>query len=161
MKSSLRKTPVALQVAFKYGSASDALSGCHFTLDEEGAELTLTVDLTPNFRTRDRNAAAYVDAVMLVREFHKLKHVQCHDNLLRARLVRAWERHRNPSLRLALDLGQRGKLLYAVVPRSLLMGGVQLDVLSVLEVADRQRSGRGFGASGFRSSGFQPSGLSL
>ncbi|MGE0496854.1 MAG: hypothetical protein AB7I35_07350 [Ramlibacter sp.] len=161
MKYSLRRTAAPLQVVYKYGGASDSLTGCHFTLEENGAELTLTADLTTNFRTRDRSADAYVDAVTLAREHHKLKYLQCHDNLLRARLVRAWERQRNPRLRLALDLGRRGLLLYAVVPRSLLMGGVQLDVLSVLEVARRDGSARGFGASGFRHSGFRPSGMHL
>jgi hypothetical protein len=133
MKYSLRKTPSHLHLAYKYGEASDGLLGRHFTLEVEGRVLTLGIDLTPNFHTRNKSAAAYLDAVNLVHSHHKLRYLQCSDNLLRARLIKAWEQIEDPELRMCLELGQRGRFLYAVQPHSLFMGGIQFDVERELE----------------------------
>lgn len=128
MKYSLRQTPSHLHLAYKYGDASDGLLGRHFTLETDGRLLTLGIDLTPNFHTRNKSAAAYLDAVNLVHNHHKLRYLQCSDNLLRTRLIRAWEQVDDPELRMCLELGSRGHYLYAVQPHSLFMGGIQFDV---------------------------------
>jgi hypothetical protein len=133
MKYSLRKTPSHLHLAYKYGEASDGLLGRNFTLETDGRVLTLSIDLTPNFHTRNKSAAAYLDAVSLAHNHHKLRFLQCSDNLVRTRLIRAWEQVQNPELRLCLELGQRGHFMYAVQPHSLFMGGIQFDVEHVLE----------------------------
>ncbi len=133
MRYSLRKTPSHLHLAYKYGEASDGLLGRNFTLEVEERELTLSIDLTPNFHTRNKSASAYLDAVSLAHNHHKLRFLQCSDNLVRARLIKAWEQVHQPQLRMCLELGQRGHYLYEVLPHSLFMGGVQLDVLQVLE----------------------------
>ena len=132
MKYSLRKTPSHLHLAYKYGEASDGLMGRHFVLEVEGNLLTLTIDLTPNFHTRNKAASNYIDAINLAHNHHKLRNLQCSDNLVRSRLIRAWEQVQQPSMRLVLDLAQRGRFVYAVLPHSLFMGGIQLDVLDVL-----------------------------
>ncbi len=54
-------------------------------------------------------------------------------NLLRTRLIRAWEQVQQPQLRLCLELGGHGRYLYAVQPHSLFMGGIQFDIERVLE----------------------------
>jgi hypothetical protein len=133
MKYSLRKTPSHLHLAYKYGEASDGLLGRHFTLEVQGRLLTLGIDLTPNFHTRNKSAAAYLDAVNLVQNHHKLRYLQCSDNLLRTRLIRAWEQVQEPELHMCLELGPRGRYLYAVQPHSLFMGGIQFDVERELE----------------------------
>jgi hypothetical protein len=133
MKYSLRKTPSHLHLAYKYGEASDGLLGRNFTLQIEGALLTLSIDLSPNFHTRSKTAAAYLDAVTLTQNHHKLKYLQCSDNLVRTRLVRAWEQVEKPQLRMCLDLGSRRQYLYAVQPHSLFAGGIQFDVQQVIE----------------------------
>ena len=133
MKYSLRKTPSHLHLAYKYGEASDGLLGRHFMLAVDGRVLTLVIDLTPNFHTRNKGATAYLDAITLVRNHHKLRYLQCSDNLLRTRLIRAWEQVDDPLLRLCLDLGERGRYLYEVQPHSLFMGGIQFDVRRQLE----------------------------
>lgn len=142
MKQSLRKTPSHLHLAYRYGEAADGLMGRHFTLEVEGRVLTLGIDLTPNFHTRNKAASAYLDAINLARNHHKLRHLQCGDNLLRSRLIRAWEQVPQPQLRMCLDLGPRGRFLYAVQPHSLFMGGIQLDVEAVLEVDSQDAAGR-------------------
>lgn len=158
MKYSLRKTPSPLHLAYKYDGSPGDLTGSHLTLSCEGSLLTLAIDLAGNFRTRDRAGGAYLDAMVLARDHHKLKFVQCHDNLVRTRLVRAWEQVAHPRLRLALLMGSRGASLYEVTPRSLFMGGVQLDVLSVLDFRQPDALGsRGWRRSGFHASGFQHS----
>lgn len=141
MKQALRKTPSHLHLAYKYGDAADGLMGRNFMLHVEGRQLTLHVDLTPNFHTRNKTAAAYVDAVNLSQNHHKLRYLQCSDNLVRARLIKAWEQVPDPRLRLCLDLGPRGRYLYLVQPHSLFMGGIQFDVQQVLdeEVADMEQ----------------------
>ena len=140
MKYSLRKTPSHLHLAYKYGEASDGLMGRDFTLEAEGRVLTLGIDLTPNFHTRNKGAAPYLDAVNLAQNHHKLRYLQCSDNLVRSRLIRAWEQVQQPQLRMCLELGQRGHYLYAVQPHSLFMGGIQFDVEQVLdEQAQRSR----------------------
>jgi alpha-tubulin suppressor-like RCC1 family protein len=136
MKYSLRKTPSHLHLAYKYGEASDGLLGRNFVLDVDDRQLTLNIDLTPNFHTRNKAASAYLDAVSLAHNHHKLRFLQCSDNLVRARLIKAWETVQHPQMRMCLELGQRGHYLYAVQPHSLFMGGIQLDVLQVLEEAD-------------------------
>jgi hypothetical protein len=141
MKYSLRKTPSHLHLAYKYGEGSDGLMGRNFTLDVEDRVLTLAIDLTPNFHTRNKSASAYLDAVNLAHNHHKLRYLQCPDNLLRARLIKAWEQVNHPQLLMCLELGQRGRYLYAVQPHSLFMGGIQFDVEQVLEEqAPRSRS---------------------
>ena len=133
MKYSLRKTPSHLHLVYKYGEASDGLLGRHFMLDVDGRTLTLDIDLTANFHTRNKNAAAYLDALNFTQNHHKLRFLQCYDNLVRTRLVRAWEQVERPELRMCIGLGQRGRYLYAVQPHSLFMGGIQFDVEAVLE----------------------------
>jgi hypothetical protein len=133
MRYALRKTPSHLHLTYKYGEASDGLLGRNFMLEVEGHVLTLSIDLTPNFHTRNKSAAAYLDAVSLARNHHKLRFLQCSDNLVRTRLIRAWEQVQSPELRLCLELGQRGHYLYAVQPHSLFMGGIQFDVERVIE----------------------------
>jgi hypothetical protein len=135
MKYSLRKTPSHLYLAYKYGEASDGLLGRNFTLQIDGHLLTLSIDLTPNFHTRSKSAAAYLDAVALTQNHHKLKFLQCSDNLVRTRLVRAWEQVEKPRLHLCLELGPRRRYLYAVQPHSLFAGGIQFDVQQVIEQA--------------------------
>ena len=132
MKYSLRKTPSHLHLAYKYGEGSDGLMGRHFTLDVDDRVLTLSIDLTPNFHTRNKSASEYLDAVNLAHNHHKLRYLQCADNLVRARLIKAWEQVEQPQLRMCLELGQRGRYLYAVQPHSLFMGGIQFDVQEVL-----------------------------
>jgi hypothetical protein len=139
MKYSLRKTPSHLHLAYKYGEGSDGLMGRHFTLEVEDRVLTLGIDLSPNFHTRNKSASAYLDAVNLAHNHRKLRYLQCPDNLLRSRLIKAWEQVDQPELRMCLELGQRGRYLYLVQPHSLFMGGIQFDVEEVLE----EEAGRG------------------
>jgi len=136
MKHALRKTPSHLHLVYKYGEGSDGLTGRHFILEENGRDLILCIDLSPNFHLRNKSSASYLNAVHLQHNHHKLKFLQCSDNLVRARLIKAWERIAQPQLRLALDLGERGRYMYAVLPHSLFMGGIQFDVLDVLDEAD-------------------------
>ncbi|MBI2769515.1 MAG: hypothetical protein HYX47_07825 [Burkholderiales bacterium] len=133
MKQALRKTPSHLHLAYKYGEGGDSLVGRNFMLHSHDRQLTLAIDLTPNFHTRNKNASNYLDAINLSQNHHKLKFLQCSDNLLRSRLIRAWELVEHPELRMCLDLGPRGHFLYAVLPHSLFMGGIQLDVQEVLD----------------------------
>ena len=140
MKYSLRKTPSHLHLAYKYGDGSDGLIGRDFVLEVEERVLTLGIDLAPNFHTRNKSASAYLEAVSLARNHHNLRYLQCPDNLVRTRLIRAWEQVHQPQLRMCLDLGARGRYLYAVQPHSLFMGGIQFDVREVLqEDAPRNR----------------------
>jgi len=136
MKQSLRKTPSHLHLAYKYGEAADSLIGRNFMLGIDGRVLTLAIDLTPNFHTRRKTASSYIDADHLAHHHHKLRFLQCSDNLVRARLIKAWEQIQQPQLRMCLDLGQRGHFLYQVVPHSLFMGGIQLDVQQVIDLED-------------------------
>jgi hypothetical protein len=133
MKQSLRKTPSQLHLKYKYGEASDRLVGRHFALIHDGDALTIAIDLSPNFQKRNKTAGSYVDAINLLHNHHKLASLQCGDNLVRARLIKGWEQVAQPRLTMCLDLGTRGRYLYAVQPHSLLMGGIQLDVQEVLQ----------------------------
>ncbi|MEO7392086.1 MAG: hypothetical protein ABIU58_07910 [Ramlibacter sp.] len=135
MQYDLRKTPSYLHLAYKYGMASDGLLGRNFTLEIDDRVLTLAIDLTPNFHTRNKSAPAYLDAVNFLANHQRLRFLQCGDNLLRARLIKAWGQVDQPQLRLSLELGQRGSYLYAVVPHSLFMGGIQFEVQEVLDEA--------------------------
>jgi hypothetical protein len=140
MKYSLRKTPSHLHLTYKYGEGSDGVTGRNFTLEVEGQLLTVGIDVTPNFHIRNKSAPAYLDAINLVHNHHKLRSVQCTDNLVRARLIRAWEQVEQPQMRLALELGERGRYIYAVQPHSLFMGGIQFDVDELVE----EQAGQGY-----------------
>ena len=133
MKQSLRKTPTQLHLAYKYGDASDRLIGRNLSLLHEDAVLTLTIDLATNFQLRNKTSAGYLDAVNFVHNHHKLRSLQCGDNLVRARLIRSWEMVAEPQLRMCLELGPRGRFFYSVQPHSLFTGGIQLDVVEVLQ----------------------------
>lgn len=140
MKYSLRKTPSHLHLAYKYGEGTDGVTGRNFTLDVEEQVLTVGIDVTPNFHIRNKNAPAYLDAVNLAHNYHKLRSVQCTDNLVRARLIRAWDQVQQPQMRLSLELGERGRVVYAVQPHSLFTGGIQFEVQELLE----EQPGTGF-----------------
>ena len=133
MKYSLRKTPSHLHLAYKYGEGNDGVVGRNFTLEVADKVLTVEIDVTPNFHIRNKNAPAYLDAVNLAHNYHKLRSLQCTDNLVRARLIRAWEQVEQPHMRLSLDLGERGRFVYLVQPHSLFMGGIQFDVQELLD----------------------------
>lgn len=133
MKYSLRKTPSHLHLTYKYGEASGGLLGRNLVLEAEGNVLTLEVDLSANLLARNKSSPWYLDAVDLASNYHKLRSLQCPDNLVRTRLIRAWEGVENPLLRLRLLLNPRGRYLYEVAPHSLFMGGIQLDVQAFLE----------------------------
>jgi hypothetical protein len=142
MKYALRKTPSHLHVAYKYGEGTDGLMGRNFVLEVDGNVLTLTIDLTPNFHTRSKSAAAYLDAVNFVHNHHKLRYLQCADNLVRARLIKAWDTVPDPKLIMCLEMGSRGHFRYAVEPHSLFMGGIQFDVNEVLDEPDDTRGSK-------------------
>ncbi len=133
MQQSLRRTTAHLHLAYGEREASEGLIGRRFTLKISGRDMCLSIDLTPNFHTRNKNAPSYVDAAALARNHDRLTAVQCDDNLVRTRLVRAWEDTPDPRLQLVLDLGPRGRFTYAVRPRLVFTGGVQLDVVQALE----------------------------
>lgn len=133
MKYSLRKTPSHLNLTYKYGEASGGLLGRNLFLEVEGNLLTLEVDLSANLLARNKQSPWYLDAVGLSSNFHKLKSLQCPDNLVRTRLIRAWEGIEQPRLRMRLVLSPRGRYVYEVAPHSLFMGGIQLDVQAFLE----------------------------
>lgn len=132
MRQSLRRTAAHLHLTYSEGEDSQALIGRRFELETEGNELTLSIDLTPNFQTRNKHSPSYLEAAALVRNAQRLRSLQCDDNLVRTRLVRTWEDMHGPRLRMVLDLGPRGAFAYAVRPHLLFTGGVQLDVLQAL-----------------------------
>ena len=133
MKYSLRKTPSHLHLTYKYGEANGGLLGRNLLLEVDGNVLTLEVDLSANLLARNKQSPWYLDAVGLSSNYHKLKSLQCPDNLVRTRLIRAWEGVADPRLRMRLVLNPRGRYLYEVAPHSLFMGGIQLDVQAFLE----------------------------
>lgn len=133
MKYSLRKTPSHLHLTYKYGEANGGLLGRNLWLEVDGNVLTLEIDVSANLLARNKQSPWYLDAVDLASNYHKLKSLQCPDNLVRARLIRAWEGVESPRLRMRLVLNPRGRYLYEVSPHSLFMGGIQLDVQAFLE----------------------------
>ena len=133
MKYSLRKTPSHLHLTYKYGEANGGLLGRNLVLEAEGNLLTLEVDLSANLLARNKSSPWYLDAISLASNYHKLKSLQCPDNLVRTRLIRAWEGVQDPKMRMRLILNPRGRYLYVVSPHSLFMGGIQLDVQAFLE----------------------------
>lgn len=133
MKYSLRKTPSHLHLTYKYGEANGGLLGRNLVLEVEANVLTLEIDLSANLLARNKQSAWYLDAVGLASNYHKLKSLQCPDNLVRARLIRVWDGMQDPKLRMRLVLNPRGRYLYEVAPHSLFMGGIQLDVQAFLE----------------------------
>jgi hypothetical protein len=133
MKYTLRKTPSHLSLAYKYGEAHGGLLGRNLVLHVDGSRLMLEIDLSANLLARNKQSPWYLDAVGLAANHHKLKSLQCPDNLVRARLIRAWEGIAQPKLRMRLVLSPRGRYVYDVAPHSLLMGGIQLDVHAFLE----------------------------
>ena len=141
MKHSLRKTPSHLHLTYKYGEPAGGLLGRNLVLEAEGDVFTLVVDVAANLKARNKNSPWYVAAQNLGRNHHKLKSLQCPDNLVRMRLIRAWESQAHPKLRLRLDLGEGGSFLYDVAPHSLFTGGVQLDVQAYLEEEEADAGG--------------------
>jgi len=141
MKYSLRKTPSHLHLTYKYGEPSGGLLGRNLVLDVEGSLLTLEIDLSANLLARNKQSPWYLDAVSLSSNYHKLKSLQCPDNLVRARLIRNWEAVQEPKLRMRLVLHPRGRYLFEVAPHSLFMGGIQLDVQAFLEDESESHGG--------------------
>ncbi|MEY2617318.1 MAG: hypothetical protein RL522_320 [Pseudomonadota bacterium] len=129
---SLRRTLAPLTLSYGGCEVSEGLVGRRFALDVTGRELTLSVDLTPNFQTRSPSAATYVQALALARDPARLRALTCEDTLVRTRLLRVWKSVEAPQLRLVLDLGPRGRLVYAARPHLLFTGGVTLQMQAVV-----------------------------
>lgn len=140
-KHSLRKTPSHLHLAYKYGEASGGLLGRNLALHVDGETFTLEVDVSGNLKARNKTAGGYVAVTALARNHHKLKSLQCPDNLVRARLLRAWESVPHPKLRVRLVLGPDTAYTYQVLPHSLFTGGIQLDVQACLEEEESASAG--------------------
>ena len=102
MKYSLRKTPSHLHLTYKYGENNGGLLGRNLVLEVDGSVLTLEIDLSANLLARNKQSPWYLDAVDLSSNYHKLKSLQCPDNLVRTRLIRAWEGIEQPRLRMRL-----------------------------------------------------------
>jgi hypothetical protein len=117
-----------VQLGYGDGSLSTSLLGRQFMLEVDGSTLILSMDLTPNFQTRDKSSARYVDAEAIARNHARLRQVLCDDSLLRTRLLRAWEAAPSPRLQVMLDLGPRGQFAYSAVPKLRFAGGVALEV---------------------------------
>ncbi len=132
MKHPLRKTPSHLRLAYKYGEPDGSLLGRDLALEIQAEQLTLEMDLSPNLLIRNKQSPAYLGAMALATSHHRLMSLQCPDNLVRTRLLRAWGGVAQPRLRLRLILRPRGTYLYEVDPHSLFTGGIQLDVRVVL-----------------------------
>ncbi len=132
MKHSLRKTPSHLRLAYRHSDREGGLLGRDLVLRAQAEQLTLEVDLSSNLLLRNKQSPAYLDAMALATSHHRLMSLQCPDNLVRTRLLRAWEAVAQPHLRLRLILRPRGTYLYEVDPHSLFTGGIQLDVRVVL-----------------------------
>lgn len=141
IKHSLRKTPSHLHLAYKYGEPSGGLLGRNLVLQQDGATFTLEVDVSANLKARNKTSPWFVAANALARNHHKLKSLQCPDNLVRTRLIRAWESVPNPRLRVRLVLGPEAVYLYEVAPHSLFTGGIQLDVQAILEEPETAAAG--------------------
>lgn len=133
MKYSLRQTSSHLHLAYRSQEGSEGLLGRHFWLEVQDRQLLLDIDLSANFHTRGSRAAHCHVAMNLERNHRQLRYVQCNDNLVRSRLIKAWERVERPQLQMTLDLGEHGRFAYAVQPHSLFMGGIQFDVQEVLD----------------------------
>ena len=133
MKHSLRKTPSHLHLTYKYGEHAGGLLGRNMAILVDGDTFTLEIDVAGNLKARNKTSPWYVAANNLVRNHHKLKALQCPDNLVRGRLIRAWESVPHPKLRLRLVLGEGVSYLYQVLPHSLFTGGIQLDVQAFME----------------------------
>ncbi|MGE4241695.1 hypothetical protein [Ramlibacter sp.] len=133
MKHSLRKTPSHLHLAYKYGEQAGGLLGRNMAITADGNTFTLEIDLEANLRARNKSSPWFVAARNLQRHHHKLKSLQCPDNLVRGRLIRAWESVPHPKLMLRLAMGEGTAYLFEVQPHSLFTGGIQLDVLSCVE----------------------------
>ena len=133
MKQSLRKTATQLHLEYRDGERGGRLAGHHMSLIQDGAVLTIVFDLAANFQARDKASAAYLEAVTLEHNHRRLRSLQCGDNLVRSRLIRAWEKVSDPKPRMCLELGARGRCLYSIKPHSMFTGGIQLDVVEVLE----------------------------
>ena len=58
MRLPLRRTLAPVQLGYGDGAPSQGLLGRRFMLDVEGGDFTLSLDLTPNFHTRDKAAEA-------------------------------------------------------------------------------------------------------
>jgi len=129
----LRRTTAHLHLSFGDGQAGEGLIGRRFMLEVLGNALTVHIDLTLNFQARNRHAGSYLDATALVRNHDRLRSLECDDNLVRTRLVRTWKEMQEPQVRLVLDLGSKGHYAYAVNPHLLFAGGVQLEVVAVLD----------------------------
>ena len=128
MRQSLRRTLAPVQLGYGHGSLSASLLGRHFMLEVDGSTLILSMDLTPNFQTRDRTSARYLDTAAIARNHAQLRQVLCDDSLLRTRLLRAWEAAPSPRLQVVLDLGPRGQFRYSAIPKLRFAGGVALEV---------------------------------
>ena len=137
MRQSLRRTLAPVQLDYGDGAASQGLLGRRIMLDLLPGELSVSLDLTPNFHTRDKSAAGYADAAALPRNHARLRAVQIDDSLVRTRLLRAWEAaaaaDTPPRLSLLLDLGPRGSFRYQVLLQLRFAGGVSLQVVRVIE----------------------------
>ena len=129
VKRWLRKTAAHLHVGYA-GTFTNNLSGDNFTMEIEGNNITIGVDLSRNIRTRNKSTNTYLDAADLAERHAEFELIQIHDSEVCARLgatlVNAALHGQRPSLSLSLSFGALGTFLYPVQISQLPGGGLEL-----------------------------------
>jgi len=116
VKISILRGSSLIHVTYKNGGFSNNLRADHFALEVAGSAIVLSFDLSPNFRTRNKQENSYLDAVELAESRADLAFVELDRNLVLEPLHREWQRTADPKLMLAISLGDRGELQYRVRP---------------------------------------------
>ncbi len=113
MKRTLRRTSDGVSISYSGGVFSNNLRGTDFAWEEVDGSICLSIDLSGNFRVRQKSASCYQDACDLAENASNLKTVHL-DWAVAAKLVPIRKRFSDAEWRLELNLGQKGTFEYSV-----------------------------------------------
>ena len=88
----------------------------NFALEVAGSKVVVSLDLSPNLRTRNKQVNSYLDAVELAENHTDLAFIEIDASLVLEPLHHEWQRITDPELLLAISLGDTGTFEYHVDP---------------------------------------------
>jgi hypothetical protein len=116
--TSLRKGSTVLGVTYSDGGYTNNLFGSAIAVEMRDGRFTIVIDMTSNFRVRNKGTNTYLDAEELATKRGVLSAIQIDETKVIDGLVSAWNRAGHPSVFMRVLLATHGTATYQVRPET-------------------------------------------
>ena len=132
MKHSIRKKSASLSLSYSDGDYTNNLSGYSISYEIDGEVLVLEVDIEPNYRVRNKDGNAYLDAIEFTEKKNLLKSFELTEDQVYSRVREVLVREKLRRIHLRLLVGPGATCLYEINLHSGHPGSFVAGIQSVL-----------------------------